>query len=88
VTDQLPYADYVRIEIHAEGRTQVVEFRPDQGRKVRAQATVNEAPADELFLLAGPARRISDGVDVTLRVTGPTMTVAPSGVTPEGPRGA
>jgi hypothetical protein len=77
VTDQLPYADYVRIEIHAEGRVQIVEFRPEQQQKVRAQATVNETPADELFLLGDMARRIGYGVDVTLRVTGPTMTVTP-----------
>lgn len=36
-----------------------------------------------LFLLSDTARRVSDGVDVTLRVTGPTVTFTPTGQNPD-----
>jgi hypothetical protein len=76
MTHQIPYADYVRIEIHAEGKAQIVELRPDNWQKVKAQVTLDDPESHELFSGFGLiARKRTTGVELTLKVSGPQGTM-------------
>jgi hypothetical protein len=72
VTDQIPNADYVRIEIHVDGQMQVFEFLPDQGQKIKAVLGF-EIPSDGALRSAEAARGPVPRSHLSLDVTGPTV---------------
>ncbi len=87
MTDQIPYADYVRIEIHAAGRAEVMEFRPDDDGKVKAEVTRPPQHYTEAAI-GGIIRTLpASGVTVELTVTGPKATITRKDA-PEVPEGA
>lgn len=87
VTDLIPYADYVRIEIHAGGRAEVMEFRPDDDGKVKAE--VNRPPQQYREAAIGGIIRTlpASGVAIEVKVTGPKATITRKDA-PEVPEGA
>lgn len=74
MTDLPQYADYVRIEIHKGGKAEIVELRPDEHGKVKAEL-VREEPVLHDVSLGGMIRSMgSSRVDLTLKVSGPSAT--------------
>lgn len=75
MTHQIPYADYVRIEIHTAGKAEIIEWRPDHWGKVKAQVVVDDMPTRDIAY-GGLVREIPSGdVSMTLNVSGPTATL-------------
>jgi hypothetical protein len=79
MTDQIPYADYVRIEIHAGGKAQIIEFRPDGWQKVKAQVGFVDPPTDLIHFSEDLGRRPSSYPHLVVDVQGPTATVTIEG---------
>jgi hypothetical protein len=70
--DPIPYADYVRIEVHAGGQAEIIEFRPDDWQKVKARLTSDYPPARDVRY-GGLVREVPvGGLEMTLMVSGPT----------------
>ncbi len=79
MTDERPYADYVRIEVRAGGETRVIEFKPLEGvGEDRPQVMVTPADRETDITVFGDLRpvRYSPPLRPSLRfeVSGPQMT--------------
>lgn len=75
MTEAIPYADYVRIEIHAGGKAQIIEFKKADDRgKIRAEVTIPDRPARDAGF-GGLIRQVPlGGVELTFKVSGPQAT--------------
>jgi hypothetical protein len=80
MTNQLPYADYVRIEVRANGHTRVIEFAPlEWDPSDRPQVTIKpEDIATDVHLFGKPGPvRLTPRPWPTMRfeVSGPQMKI-------------
>lgn len=91
MTNQLPYADYVRIEIRANGHTRVIEFAPPEwDPSDRPQVTVKpEDLVTDVYLFGEPRPvRLTPRPWPTMRfeVSGPQMRITDDDLEQEAKR--
>lgn len=74
MTSPIPYADYIRIEIHAEGRKQVIELTPDEWQKVTAKVEMDQQIHEAEW--GGMLREVPAGpLRLTLEASGPMAVI-------------
>ncbi len=79
MTDPIPYADYVRIEVRLGGETRIVEFTPQDGGDKRPQIKVTPADPGTDVILFGDPRMVRDAPrpwpTMTFEVSGPQSRI-------------
>lgn len=75
MTSPIPYADYVRIEIHAGGKKQIIELTPDDWSKVTAKVEADYPPTRDAGW-GGMLREVPAGpLCLTLEASGPMVVI-------------
>lgn len=79
MTDPIPYADYVRIEVRVDGKTRVIEFAPSEWDKQdRPQIRVKPLDQETDLIVFGdhPRRSLPPGeVAISFEVSGPQAAI-------------